>query len=112
MTNDTTRHDTRVGERSFAIKVDPTVLEAGSHHYGEIVAIDVSQPEAGPVFKVPVTVIRPLRIERGPGTHPSHTPRTHRSHRTHGTTHAHMARHGTTHAQTRATRRTVWSSMA
>lgn len=54
------------GERSFAIKVDPTVLEAGSHHYGEIVAIDVSQPEAGPVFKVPVTVIRPLRIERGP----------------------------------------------
>jgi tripeptidyl-peptidase-2 len=56
------------GERSFAIKVDPTLLEAGSHHYAEIVGIDVDQPDAGPVFKVPITVIRPLRIERGPGT--------------------------------------------
>lgn len=38
------------------------MLEPNSYHYGEVCAIDVEQPEAGPAFKVPVTVIKPLSL--------------------------------------------------
>jgi len=54
------------GERSFLIKVDPTVLEPNSYHFGEVCAIDVEQPQAGPAFRVPITVIRPLQLSLAP----------------------------------------------
>ena len=46
------------GKRSFKIKVDPRGLPPGAH-YAEIRAIDTAEPGRGPLFRVPVTVIRP-----------------------------------------------------
>jgi len=49
------------GER-FEVRVDPRRLEAGSVNFGEVLALDASAPARGPVFRVPVTVIRPLPV--------------------------------------------------
>lgn len=46
----------------FGIRVDPTQLPAGAH-YGEIRAFDVAARERGPLFRVPVTVVRPLPLD-------------------------------------------------
>ncbi|KAI8818578.1 subtilase family-domain-containing protein [Fimicolochytrium jonesii] len=46
--------------RSFAVEVDPTGLDAG-HHFGEVVAYDVKNPKAGPLFRVPITVCKPIQ---------------------------------------------------
>eukprot|EP01063_Lacrimia_lanifica_P001405 TRINITY_DN10711_c0_g2_i1.p1 TRINITY_DN10711_c0_g2~~TRINITY_DN10711_c0_g2_i1.p1 ORF type:complete len:1321 (+),score=563.72 TRINITY_DN10711_c0_g2_i1:40-4002(+) len=45
--------------RGINIRVDCDTLPAGSSHYTEVVAIDEAHPEAGPVFRIPITVVRP-----------------------------------------------------
>ncbi|EDO30245.1 predicted protein [Nematostella vectensis] len=47
--------------RSFSVKVDPRGLPEGAH-YAEIRAYDVTCPERGAVFRVPVSVIVPHRV--------------------------------------------------
>lgn len=50
--------------RSFEIRVDPTRLPPGVH-YAEIQATEVPEVGGGPAFRVPVTVVRPDRVEMG-----------------------------------------------
>eukprot|EP00698_Gefionella_okellyi_P021016 TRINITY_DN6698_c0_g1_i1.p1 TRINITY_DN6698_c0_g1~~TRINITY_DN6698_c0_g1_i1.p1 ORF type:complete len:1274 (-),score=325.43 TRINITY_DN6698_c0_g1_i1:47-3868(-) len=45
------------GGRQFPIRVDPTQLPPGAH-YAEIVGVDMAHPDAGPLFRVPITAIR------------------------------------------------------
>ena len=52
---------TAAGER-FEVQVDPRELPSGVH-YAEILAIDPRTPKAGPVFRVPVTVVRSTAAE-------------------------------------------------
>eukprot|EP01083_Nonionella_stella_P199739 732207_1 len=49
------------GDRSFVLEVDPThaSLAGGGVFFGEVLAVDASRPDSGPVFVVPVTVVRP-----------------------------------------------------
>ncbi|XP_014663971.1 PREDICTED: tripeptidyl-peptidase 2-like [Priapulus caudatus] len=47
--------------RMFTVKIDPTGLDIGVH-YTEIQGYDISNPSKGPVFRVPVTVIIPMRV--------------------------------------------------
>ncbi len=47
------------GGGRFEVRVDPTKLEAGHVHYGEVLALDADAPERGAIFRVPVTVVRP-----------------------------------------------------
>lgn len=55
------------GGRRLDIRVDPTDLPPGAH-YAEIRGYDSSSPERGPVFRLPITVIRPVEVrnEGGP----------------------------------------------
>lgn len=46
------------GMRSFKIKVDPRGLPPGVH-YAEVRGVDVAEPQRGPLFRVPITVVRP-----------------------------------------------------
>jgi tripeptidyl-peptidase-2 len=46
------------GKRSFKVKVDPRALPAGVH-YAEIRGVDSAEPGRGPLFRVPVTAVRP-----------------------------------------------------
>ncbi|KAJ9052337.1 hypothetical protein DSO57_1035213 [Entomophthora muscae] len=57
--------------RDFIVKVDPTALEAGKVHYGEVQAWDSACPSKGPVAQIPVTVIKPLQLDT-PSYHISH----------------------------------------
>ncbi|KAG2491863.1 hypothetical protein HYH03_009817 [Edaphochlamys debaryana] len=47
--------------RSFEVLVDPTALPPGLH-YGEVAAYEVDARGKGPLFRVPVTVIKPLQV--------------------------------------------------
>ncbi|XP_078380044.1 tripeptidyl-peptidase 2-like isoform X2 [Oculina patagonica] len=47
--------------RSFIVKVDPRGLPHGAH-YAEVSAYDISCPQRGPLFRVPVTVIKPNSV--------------------------------------------------
>uniref|UniRef100_A0A6B2KWT8 Tripeptidyl-peptidase 2 n=1 Tax=Arcella intermedia TaxID=1963864 RepID=A0A6B2KWT8_9EUKA len=49
-------------ERQFKIAVDPTSLPEGAH-YGEVLLIDSSLPESGPIARLSVTVIKPITTE-------------------------------------------------
>lgn len=56
-------------ERSFHVVVDPTKLVAGRHHFAEVLA-SVRHPgngsvRSGPVFRVPVTVLKPEALLSG-----------------------------------------------
>ena len=48
--------------KRFDIEVDTSELEPGVH-YTEVVAVDASYPAAGPVFRIPVTVVKPTPLE-------------------------------------------------
>jgi len=47
--------------RSFNVKVDPRGLAHGVH-YAEVSAYEISCPQRGPLFRVPVTVIKPNSV--------------------------------------------------
>ncbi|KAH7557647.1 hypothetical protein JRO89_XS11G0196700 [Xanthoceras sorbifolium] len=47
--------------RSFNIVVDPTNLRDGLHYY-EIYGVDCKAPERGPLFRIPVTIIKPMAV--------------------------------------------------
>ncbi|GIM09954.1 hypothetical protein Vretimale_13739 [Volvox reticuliferus] len=49
------------GGRSFEVIVDPTSLPPGLH-YAEVVALEVDSRERGPLFRLPITVIKPLQV--------------------------------------------------
>lgn len=62
---------------SFRVKVDPTALSESKFHYGEVLGYDTSAPERGPLFHIPVSVVKPTipsqgfiqykNVEYGPG---------------------------------------------
>lgn len=52
--------------RSFEVEVDATQLPEGLH-YAEIIGVDPTAEWRGPLFKVPVTVIKPLTLAAQPG---------------------------------------------
>ena len=41
--------------------VDPTNLKDGLHYY-EIYGVDCKAPERGPLFRIPVTIIKPMAV--------------------------------------------------
>ncbi|KAK4839860.1 hypothetical protein QYF36_025562 [Acer negundo] len=47
--------------RSFNIVVNPTNLKDGLHYY-EIYGVDCKAPERGPLFRIPVTIIKPMAV--------------------------------------------------
>ena len=49
------------GGRGFSIEVDPTGLDAGVH-FGEVLGFDADSSASGPLFRVPVTVVRPITL--------------------------------------------------
>lgn len=50
------------GGARFTIGVDPTTLEPGAY-YGEVQGIDADHPDRGPLFRVPVTVVRSTKLQ-------------------------------------------------
>lgn len=50
--------------RGFEIRVDPSSLPPGLH-YAEVIATDDTAPWRGPLFRVPITVIKPLTVPVG-----------------------------------------------
>ncbi|XP_020085377.1 tripeptidyl-peptidase 2 isoform X2 [Ananas comosus] len=51
--------------RSFNIVVDPTIISNGLH-YHEIYGIDCKAPWRGPLFRVPITIVKPLTLTGRP----------------------------------------------
>ncbi len=52
---------------TFPIQIDPTHLPTGSGaHYGEVLGFDAACEARGPIFRVPVTVIRPISVSDSP----------------------------------------------
>lgn len=52
--------------RTFEVEVDPTALPEGVH-YAEVQGYDSSAEWRGPLFRVPITVVRPLQLTARPG---------------------------------------------
>ena len=48
---------------SFALRVEPQTLEPGLH-VATVFGFDAERPERGPIFRLPVTVVRPMPITR------------------------------------------------
>ena len=48
--------------RPLVVRVNPTDLNPGVH-FGRVDAVDLRQPEAGPAFSIPVTVVKPTPTE-------------------------------------------------
>ncbi len=53
------------GFRMFELRVDPTELPPGVHS-AEVLGFDAARPERGPLFRLPVTVLRPMSLENEP----------------------------------------------
>ncbi|XP_024527545.1 tripeptidyl-peptidase 2 [Selaginella moellendorffii] len=51
--------------RTFNVIVDPTNLKPGVH-YAEVVGIDCMAPWRGPLFRVPVTIVKPVQVTEVP----------------------------------------------
>ncbi|KAG9286248.1 hypothetical protein G9A89_014234 [Geosiphon pyriformis] len=51
--------------RSFQIKVDPSQLSPGKLYYAEVQGYDTSTSSPVPLFKVPVTITKPLTLTNG-----------------------------------------------
>jgi hypothetical protein len=53
--------------RGFELELDPTGLPEGLH-YTEVQAFDATAEWRGPLFRLPITVIRPLDLAAAPGS--------------------------------------------
>ncbi|GAV79300.1 Peptidase_S8 domain-containing protein/TPPII domain-containing protein [Cephalotus follicularis] len=51
--------------RSFNIVVDPTTLSDGLHYY-ELYGVDCKAPWRGPLFRIPVTITKPMAVMTRP----------------------------------------------
>ncbi|KAK3154839.1 hypothetical protein QOZ80_2BG0195730 [Eleusine coracana subsp. coracana] len=51
--------------RSFNIVVDPAKISSGLHYF-EVYGIDYKAPWRGPIFRVPITVIKPITLSGEP----------------------------------------------
>ena len=56
------------GSRNFSIKTNPQSLTTGMH-FTEVTGYDAEHPERGPVFRVPITVLKGEQIETSKNTH-------------------------------------------
>ena len=54
------------GGRRFSIEVDPTALDPGVH-FAEVLGFDAKSSSSGPLFRVPVTVCRPIELTAADG---------------------------------------------
>ncbi|MEE3001706.1 MAG: S8 family serine peptidase [Planctomycetota bacterium] len=54
------------GGREFRIGVDPTQLDPGAH-FGEVLGFDARDAASGPLFRVPVTVLKPVHLDAADG---------------------------------------------
>ena len=52
-------------DRGFEIRVDPEQLEAGALATCQLEALDPKNPEAGPLFRVPIVVVKPNTLPEG-----------------------------------------------
>lgn len=50
---------------AFQIKVDPTALSESKFHFGQVLGYDTSAPERGPLFRIPVSVVKPTSPSQG-----------------------------------------------
>ena len=51
--------------RGFQIRVDTDQLKSDALHCGEILGFDITAPsDAGPLFRIPVTVVKPRRCDQ------------------------------------------------
>ncbi|KAJ1678552.1 hypothetical protein EV182_003825, partial [Spiromyces aspiralis] len=50
---------------TFNLQVNPKALTPGELHYGEVRAYDSENPDRGPLFSIPVTVIKPEDLGTG-----------------------------------------------
>ncbi|XP_057988709.1 tripeptidyl-peptidase 2 isoform X2 [Hevea brasiliensis] len=51
--------------RSFNIVIDPTKLSDGLHYY-EVYGVDCKAPWRGPIFRIPVTITKPMTVNNRP----------------------------------------------
>ncbi|CAN0902776.1 Tripeptidyl-peptidase 2 [Linum grandiflorum] len=51
--------------RSFNVVVDPSKLSVGLHYY-EVYGVDCKAPWRGPVFRIPITITKPMIVETRP----------------------------------------------
>ncbi|XP_048229293.1 tripeptidyl-peptidase 2 isoform X2 [Ricinus communis] len=51
--------------RSFNIVVDPTKLSDGLHYY-EVYGVDCKAPWRGPIFRIPITITKPMTVKNCP----------------------------------------------
>jgi len=52
------------GGKRFDVRVDPTGLQPGNH-FAEVLVFDASESNAGPIARLPVTVLRPVHMGQG-----------------------------------------------
>ncbi|KJH43199.1 peptidase, S8/S53 family [Dictyocaulus viviparus] len=50
-------------EKSFIVKVNPHFVSSGECLYDEIVGLSANEPEMGPLFRVPITIIKPELVK-------------------------------------------------
>lgn len=59
-------HMTLLSSESLgSVMVDPTSLSEGVH-YTEVIGMDSGAPWRGPIFRVPITVVKPMEVTARP----------------------------------------------